>query len=176
MSLQAFFETAGCFDHLVFTAGDGGPALQPRRLADLDLSTADAVFEVRFWGALRTMKHAEPFLSETGSVTLTDGIMSRRPRKGLFLAAATSGAIEHLVQGLAIDLAPRRVNTVCLGFTLTEEHESHMSQDQVEKASSMQLLRRAGRPEEVAQAYLYCMRGSFTTGQTIIVDGGRILV
>ena len=174
-SLTAFFQASGPFDHLVFTAGDAGPALTPHGIAEVDFSTAGAVFDVRFWGALRAIQCAAPYLASTGSITLTDGIMGHRPRKGLFLAAATSGAIEHLVQGLAVELAPRRVNTVCLGFTLTEDHASRMSAEQIAQATSKQLLERAGLAVEVAQAYLYCMRGSYTTGQTIIADGGRLL-
>ena len=37
-------------------------------------------------------------------------------------------------------------------------------------------LPRAGDPDEVAQAYLYLMRGGFTTGQVLVVDGGMALV
>lgn len=34
----------------------------------------------------------------------------------------------------------------------------------------------AGNTKELAEAYLYLMRGSFTTGQIIVVDGGSLLV
>jgi NAD(P)-dependent dehydrogenase (short-subunit alcohol dehydrogenase family) len=37
-------------------------------------------------------------------------------------------------------------------------------------------LPRAGTAGEAAQAYLYLMRGSYTTGQVIVVDGGRSLL
>jgi NAD(P)-dependent dehydrogenase (short-subunit alcohol dehydrogenase family) len=33
-----------------------------------------------------------------------------------------------------------------------------------------------GTPTEIAEAYLFLMRGTFTTGQTVIVDGGMLLV
>jgi NAD(P)-dependent dehydrogenase (short-subunit alcohol dehydrogenase family) len=35
---------------------------------------------------------------------------------------------------------------------------------------------RGADPAEVAQAYLYLMRGAYTTGQVLIVDGGMTLV
>ena len=35
---------------------------------------------------------------------------------------------------------------------------------------------RAGDPAEVAQAYVYLMRGGYTTGQALVVDGGLMLV
>jgi NAD(P)-dependent dehydrogenase (short-subunit alcohol dehydrogenase family) len=37
-------------------------------------------------------------------------------------------------------------------------------------------LRRPGTPEECAEAYLYLMRGGYTTGQVLYVDGGMGLV
>jgi NAD(P)-dependent dehydrogenase (short-subunit alcohol dehydrogenase family) len=35
---------------------------------------------------------------------------------------------------------------------------------------------RAGNPDEVAEAYLYLLRASYSTGQVLIVDGGMTLV
>ena len=39
-----------------------------------------------------------------------------------------------------------------------------------------QPLPRVGLPDEVAQAYLYLMRGGYTTGQVLIVSGGSSVV
>lgn len=35
---------------------------------------------------------------------------------------------------------------------------------------------RVGEPADIAEAYLYLMRERFSTGQTIVVDGGTMLV
>jgi NAD(P)-dependent dehydrogenase (short-subunit alcohol dehydrogenase family) len=35
---------------------------------------------------------------------------------------------------------------------------------------------RVGEPEEIAEAYLYLMRGGFSTGSVVVVDGGTVLV
>jgi NAD(P)-dependent dehydrogenase (short-subunit alcohol dehydrogenase family) len=37
------------------------------------------------------------------------------------------------------------------------------------------LVGRVGEPEQIAEAYLYLMQNSFSTGQTVIVDGGGVL-
>ena len=47
--------------------------------------------------------------------------------------------------------------------------------EQLRQFTSRQPLPRAGQPEELAQAYLFLMRGTFTTGQVITVDGGATL-
>jgi NAD(P)-dependent dehydrogenase (short-subunit alcohol dehydrogenase family) len=39
-----------------------------------------------------------------------------------------------------------------------------------------QPLPRPGLPAEVAEAYMYFMRGAYTTGQVAIVDGGRLFM
>ncbi len=173
--LAAFFGAVGAFDHLVFTAGDWGAGVRPGPLASLDLAAAQAAPNVRFWGALAAVKHAQPHISQAGSITLTDGLLAHRPMKGSPLTPAFGGAIEHLVGGLAMDLAPVRVNTVCPGLIMTEVVQEYPPET-VTRMTAGQPLPRAGDPAEAAQAYLYLMKAGFTTGQVIVVDGGRMLV
>ena len=59
-----------------------------------------------------------PILPER--ITLTSGVLAHRPSKGSPLPTAVTGAVEHLVRGFAVDLAPQRINGVCPGLTLTE--------------------------------------------------------
>ena len=174
-SVADFFRTHGTFDHLVFTAGDFETVHNPMPIAQLDMSKAGENLEVRFWGALKVVKHALPYISANGSITLTDGTVTHRPPKGRALISAFGGAIEHLVRGLAIDLAPIRVNSVCPGVALTETLV-RLAHGQEAQMTAHQPLPRGGRPDELAQAYLYSMRGGFTTGQILIVDGGQTLV
>ena len=46
----------------------------------------------------------------------------------------------------------------------------------IRQMTERQPVPRGADPAEAAQAYLYLMRGSYTTGQVIIVDGGGMLV
>ena len=110
-----------------------------------------------------------------GSIVLTDGVLAHRPPKGQPLIAAFGGAIEHLVRGLAVDLAPIRVNAVCPGLTLTEQW-AQAPVEMIQQMTGRQPLPRAAETAEVAEAYLYAMRGGYTTGQVLIVDGGALLV
>ena len=173
--LRRLFMDVGPVDHLVYSAGDwartGGGAL-----ADLDLAAAAKGFAVRFWGALAMVKHGYPQIAAGGSIVLTDGLYAHRPVKGGAVGSAMLGAIEHLTRALAVDLAPIRVNAVCPGLVLTERNKKVMSEDLMRRFTASQPLPRAADPEEVAQAYLYLMRGGYTTGQVLIVDGGRTLV
>ena len=178
-SVATFFEQLGPFDHLVFTAGDWGAVRAGGALAELDLEGANAIFAVRFWGALAAIKHAQGRISTDGSITLTDGVIAHRPRKDAALNTAMAGAIEHLTRALAVDLAPLRVNAVCPGYVLTEVWDripEDQREAQLRRMTERQPLPRAGDPAELAEAYLYLMRGSFSTGQVLIVDGGMSLI
>jgi len=178
-SVAAFFERTGAFDHLVYTAGDWGAIRTGGAMANIDLTAAHGIFTVRFWGAVAAVKHAQGRISANGSITLTDGAVAHRPRKGAALNTAMAGAIEHLTRSLAVDLAPLRVNAVCPGLVLTEVWNSIPEErrgEQLRKMTERQPLPRAGEPTEVAEAYLYLMRGSYSTGQVLIVDGGMTLI
>src|SRR4029434_9596920 len=112
-------------------------------------------------------------------ITLTDGVVAHRPRKGAALNTAMAGAVEHLTRSLAVDLAPVRVNAVCPGLVLTEVWNSIPEEQratQLRKMTERLPLPRAGDPAEIAEAYLYLMRGSYATGQVLVVDGGMTLI
>jgi NAD(P)-dependent dehydrogenase (short-subunit alcohol dehydrogenase family) len=118
-SVSDFFEKLGAFDHLAMTAGDwGGTRFVATK--DLDLAAARDGFEIRFWGVLAAVKYGSRTIAPNGSITMTSGLMTHRPRKGAPLATAIGGAVEHLARGLAIDIAPVRINAVCPGMILTE--------------------------------------------------------
>jgi NAD(P)-dependent dehydrogenase (short-subunit alcohol dehydrogenase family) len=175
-AVRAFFDSAGTIDHIVFTAGDWGGA---RRAAfsDLDLASAETLFRVRFWGAVAVAKHGAKCVPPGGSITLTGGMSAHRPQKGSAIATAMAGAVEHLTRGLAVELAPVRVNAVCPGAIHTEiwsKFPEHLREIEFARIKR-QLLPRIGEPEEAAQAYLYLMRGGYTTGQTLFVEGGSAL-
>jgi NAD(P)-dependent dehydrogenase (short-subunit alcohol dehydrogenase family) len=171
--VAAFFEGVGTLHHLVYTAGDWGP-IGGARLGELDLDRAREVFAVRFWGALAAAKHAAASLAPDGSITLTDGLIAHRPRKGAAVNTAMAGAIEHLVTGLAVELAPVRVNAVCPGLIATDVLAA-IPPERITTMTARQAVPRAGSPDEAAEAYLYLIRGTYTTGQVIRVDGGMSL-
>lgn len=172
-SIENFFRQAGAFDHLVYTAGDWGNR-DPKKITEVQLSDLTQILTVRVAGALLAVKHGFPNIRAAGSIVLTGGIVAHRPRKGAPLATTMGGALEHLTYGLAMDLAPIRVNAVCPGAIATEV----WGEDAAEKFRGFTdplPISRLGAPEEVAEAYLYLMKGGYTTGQVLRVEGGRSL-
>jgi NAD(P)-dependent dehydrogenase (short-subunit alcohol dehydrogenase family) len=172
-AIEAFFTTAAPFDHIAFTAADWGQ-VNHSAFADIDIAAAARLFQVRFWGALAVAKHAARRMAPGASITFTNGMAAHRPQKGMAVATAMAGAVEHLVLGLAVELAPIRINGVCPGAILTEAWDDvPPAFRKVQEARlAGQLVPRAGEPAEAAEAYLYLMRGGYTTGQVLRVEGG----
>jgi NAD(P)-dependent dehydrogenase (short-subunit alcohol dehydrogenase family) len=125
-SIQAFFQTTGAFDHLVFTAGD---TLRLSELASTDLQQARRAFDIRYWGALAAVKYGSAHIRAGGSIVLTTGIAGARPRKGWVFGASVCGAMDGLTRALAVELAPIRVNAVSPGIVRTNLWQNIPEQD-----------------------------------------------
>jgi len=175
-AVESFFTNLGGFDHLVFTAGD---SLQLNDLAKTDLKQARRAFELRYWSALATVKYGSPQIRKGGSIVLTTGVAGRRPHSGWVIAASVCGTIEALTRALAVELAPIRVNAVCPGVVRTNLWQS-MNADArehlYESVGKSLLVGRVGEASEIARAYLFLMQEGYSTGQTVVLDGGAVLV
>jgi NAD(P)-dependent dehydrogenase (short-subunit alcohol dehydrogenase family) len=175
-AVESFFTNLGAFDHLVFTAGD---SLQLHALADTDLKQARRAFELRYWSALATVKYGSPQIRKGGSIVLTAGIAGLRPHSGWVIAASVCGTIEALTRALAIELAPIRVNAVSPGIVRTNlwQNMSSAEREQLFESAGKRLpVGRVGEAHDIAQAYLFLMQEGYSTGQTVVVDGGAVLV
>jgi NAD(P)-dependent dehydrogenase (short-subunit alcohol dehydrogenase family) len=175
-AVESFFANIGAFDHLVFTAGD---SLQLHELADADLKQARHAFELRYWAALAAVKYGSPHIRRGGSIVLTTGVAGRRPHKGWAVAASVCGTIEALTRALAVELAPIRVNAVSPGVVRTNlwQNMSADEREQLFESVGKRLpVGRVGEAHDIAQAYLFLMQEGFSTGQTVVVDGGTVLV
>jgi NAD(P)-dependent dehydrogenase (short-subunit alcohol dehydrogenase family) len=175
-AVEDFFAKLGRFDHLVYTAGD---SLALHDLASTDLKEARRAFELRYWSALAAVKYGSPNIHKGGSVVLTTGIAGQRPRKGWVVAASVCGTIEALTRALAIELAPIRVNAVSPGVVRTNLWQNMSAADRehmYESVGNSLPVGRVGEPCDIAQAYLFLMQEGFGTGQTLVVDGGAVLV
>ena len=174
--IQTFFQKIGDFDHLVFTAGD---TLQLNELVATDLTKARHAFDLRYWAALAAVKYGAPHIRKGGSVVLTTGIAGQRPHKGWVIAASVCGAIEALTRALAVELAPIRVNAVSPGVVRTNLWQNMSAPERerlFESVGNSLPVGRVGEAHDIAQAYLFLMQEGFATGQTVVVDGGTVLV
>jgi NAD(P)-dependent dehydrogenase (short-subunit alcohol dehydrogenase family) len=174
-SIAQLFAEVGSIDHLAMT----GPAPGFGSFKDLLVANVKSEFEGKFWGQYLAAQHAAKVLPAHGSITFMSGAYSQRPVPGATSLAAVQGAIEGLVRGLAVDLAPLRVNAVSPGLTDTPLIRGIFGDAGSEKlyADTAQSLpaRYVAKPEDIAQSYIYLMENKASTGSVIFPDGGYTL-
>jgi NAD(P)-dependent dehydrogenase (short-subunit alcohol dehydrogenase family) len=174
--VAGFFKQLGTFDHLVYTAGEN---LQLSNISDIALSDAKKFFDLRYWGAFMAVKYAAPHIKAGGSITLTGGVASLRPGKGWSLGASICAAMEGFTRAMAIELAPLRVNMVSPGVVRTNLWADMADADRdgmYSHISDTLPVKHVAEAAEIAQTYLYLMQQQYSTGQTVVVDGGYVLV
>jgi NAD(P)-dependent dehydrogenase (short-subunit alcohol dehydrogenase family) len=179
--LKRMFEFAtkdGKLDHVVNTAGDSFGLI---KLADITAADIQRQGSVRYVGMLLMAKLAPRYMnvSSESSITSTGGVNSTKPGEGWSTIAGWGAAKEGMARGLAVDMKPIRVNCVAPGAIETEFFDTigggGMRERIVELYKSKTLLGKIGKPEDMAEAYLYLMRDAYVTGITLVSDGGYVL-
>src|SRR6202041_4063057 len=95
------------------------------------------------------------------------------------VAASVCGTIEALTRALGVELAPIGCNAVSPGVVRTNlwQNMSADEREQLFESVGKRLpVGRVGEAHDIAQAYLFLMKEGFSTGQTVVVDGGTVLV
>ena len=95
--------------------------------------------------------------------------------------ASSKGAINGLIKGMALDLAPKgiRVNSVNPGMIHTQIlAESDITNEQLLEDVKRYPMKRYGEPEEVAYAAIYLLSDAskWVTGTNLLIDGGYTLL
>ena len=140
-----------------------------------------AGFETDIMGSVAVVDAAMPFLeaSDSASITIISSVSGREIDFAAGSYGAFKAALIHYAQGLAYQLAPRRIraNTVSPGNTYFEGGVwANIERDNPALFASALALNPTGRmatSEEVARAvvFLASPAASFITGTNLVVDG-----
>jgi NAD(P)-dependent dehydrogenase (short-subunit alcohol dehydrogenase family) len=167
--IETFFADQPPFDHAVITAAKTKVAA----VRELPLSDAYQSMNSKFWGAYRIARAAK--IADGGSLTFVSGFLSIRPTKGRAIQGAINAALEGLTRGLALELAPVRVNCVSPGLVMTEMYDGlagDARQALFDGAAARLPAGLVGTPAHIAVQIMAFLANPFITGTTVYVDGG----
>jgi NAD(P)-dependent dehydrogenase (short-subunit alcohol dehydrogenase family) len=163
-------------DHLVLLAG----SFVTGKVLEADVGHLRRAFDERVWAAIHILRALGDRLARDGSITFVSGALSDRPNGyGTAVLAAASASMEALARGLALELAPIRVNTVSPGPIETPLLTKALGEnrDTVVKSMIQTLpLHRLGTATEAGAAVVFLMTNGWMNGATLNVDGGARLV
>jgi NAD(P)-dependent dehydrogenase (short-subunit alcohol dehydrogenase family) len=163
-------------DHLVLLAG----TFVAGKVTEASIGHLHRAFDERIWAAIHSIRALGNRLATDGSITLVSGVLADRPNAyGTAVLAAASAAMEALARGLALELAPRRVNTVSPGPTDTPLLAKTLGDGRDAYVAALQEklpLHRLGTSAEVGGAVIFLMSNGFMNGETLHIDGGARLV
>jgi NAD(P)-dependent dehydrogenase (short-subunit alcohol dehydrogenase family) len=172
-AVQTYFRHSEAWDHVVVS----GSATKSGSVRDLGLADARAAMDSKFWGAYHVARCCN--IRHGGSLTLVSGVFSSRPNRDAVLQGAINGGLEALARGLALELAPVRVNVVSPSVTITplwDKLDNAEREAKFSEAAARFPAGRVGEPGDIAHAILYAATNPYSTGATILVDGGDALV
>ncbi len=148
----------------------------------LDETTADDVrrqFDINALGTFLCCQQAGRIMAkqpEGGLIVTIGDWATARPYAGYAAYFPSKGAIPTITRVFAVELAQWnhniRVNSILPGPVMLPDD---LSQAEVAGAVAGTLLKRPGKPENVAQAVLFFLDCDYTTGVCLPVDGGRTI-
>jgi len=173
-ALATLFRNCAPFDILVSAATGGTRAMGP--FLEMDMDGYQASFD-KLWGYANVVRLGTEHMSEDGTIVLVSGAPARKAKPGQVSLSSVGAAVEALVRAVAPEIAPRRLNVVSPGTIDTPLMSLEGAERQAfyQKATAANVIPRAGKAEEVAQAILLMIENDFVTGTTIDIDGSWLL-
>jgi NAD(P)-dependent dehydrogenase (short-subunit alcohol dehydrogenase family) len=173
-ALEDFFgQLEGSIDHVLVTAG--GPYYS--LLADMDFDEARRALQEHPMLMFGVARYAVPKVRPGGSLLFMGGTGGRRPGVPAITAAMTA-TLPALTAGLALEVAPVRVNLIAAGFVDTPLSASLLGDQLEERRKDLRDTLPIGRvvgPEDVAALAVHLMVNTALTGATYDIDGGQQL-
>ncbi len=169
----------GRIDILVSNAATNiaqGPALE---MTDAQF---DKMVDINLKSAFRLIKLTAPGMLARGGGSIINiaSISGLRPQYHGMLYSMTKAALMMMTQSFALELGPGgvRVNAIAPGLIRTHLSEYYWADEsRFQRIMEHQAIKHLGQPPDIAGAALLLASdtSSYLTGQTIVVDGGRLL-
>ncbi|WP_435180555.1 SDR family NAD(P)-dependent oxidoreductase [Halorussus sp. AFM4] len=165
-------DALGGVDTLVVSSG----AVARESLRTVSDEEWNRVLDVQLTGTHRACQVFAPAIDE-GSIVTVSSMAPLRTMPDLAAYTAAKGGVDAYTRAAAKELGPEiRVNAIRPGFFLTPQTEDAYAKGSPRRNGVQRKTEvgRIGRPEELAGAAIYLASdsASYTTGETLTVDGG----
>lgn len=157
-------------------------AARAMRLDEMDAAEIDGLLRVNVTGAMIAAREAARRLSTAkggpgGTIVNVSSLAAIHGAPKLYVHyAASKAALDAFTHGFALEVAAEGIRAVSVrpGLIDTPIHARAGMPDRIGKVGPRMPMRRAGTPEEVAQAIVWLLsdEASYITGTTLDVGGG----
>jgi len=171
------------FGRIDILVNNAGTNIAQEPVLQVDVNKFDKMINTNLKGAFLLTQAIAPGMCERGwgSIINVASISGLRPQFQGMLYSMTKAALIMMTKSYAQELGPKgvRVNAIAPGLIQTALSEYYWKDEtKLAEILERQPIRHLGQPEEVAELALLLAGdgGSFITGQTFVIDGGRTLV
>ena len=147
---------------------------------DLDSLTEDVwskIMAVNLMGPMRLTKAVAPVMKAQGRGRIVNisSVAGLSPTGSSIAYAVSKAELIHLTRCMAVALAPETlVNCVAPGLLEGTRATANLRPEQVERSAASSLLKKAADKDDCADMVVTMCRTETMTGQTIVIDAGRI--
>ena len=147
---------------------------------DLDSLTEEVwekIMAVNLTGPMRLTKAVAPIMKAQGQGRVVNiaSVAGLSPTGSSIAYAVSKAGLIHLTKCMAVAMAPEvLVNCVAPGLLEGTRATANLRPEQVERSASGSLLKKAADKDDCAEMVVAMCRTETMTGQTTVIDAGRV--
>ena len=147
---------------------------------DLDGLTTevwDKIIAVNLTGPMHLTKAVAPIMKAQGSGRIVNisSVAGLGPQGSSIAYAVSKAGLIHLTRCMAVALAPAvLVNCVAPGLLEGTRATANLREEQLTTAATLSLLKKPADKEDCAEMVVTMCRSETMTGQTVVIDSGRV--
>jgi 3-oxoacyl-[acyl-carrier protein] reductase len=137
----------------------------------------DKIMAVNLTGPMRLTKAVAPIMKAQGQGRMVNisSVAGLTPSGSSIAYAISKAGLIHLTRCMAVALAPEvLVNCVAPGLLEGTRATANLRPEQVSNSASSSLLKKAADKDDCADMVVTMCRTETMTGQTIVIDAGRV--
>ena len=146
-------------------------------LENLTEEVWDRIMAVNLTGPMRLAKAVAPAMKAQGRGRIVNvaSVAGLGPQGSSIAYAVSKAGLIHLTRCLAVALAPETlVNCVAPGLLEGTRATANLRPEQIERSASGSLLKKAADKDDCADMVVTMCRTETMTGQTVVIDSGRV--